>query len=146
MPNWCYNTITFSGKYKAFCKRMENHDYNIQGFEFIKNGRCIFSLEKIEDGVYSFESKWIPPIDELIQQAKKSKFSFEIDYEELGCQVYGRAYYDCRTDELKDYFLGDETFNMIEWDDDVLKINGVVCESEMEFLEIQLEKLINNKN
>ena len=145
MANWCYNTITFSGRYKAFAKRLEKHNYNKQGFEIVKGGRCIFSLEKIEDGMYSFESKWIPPLDELFQRAKKGRFSFEIDYEELGNEIYGRAYYNCETDTLQDYFLGDETFNMIEWDDDILKINGVVCESEMEFLEEQLEKLINNK-
>ena len=146
MANWCYNTITFSGRYKSFSKRLEKHDYNEQGFEIIKGGRCIFSLEKIENGMYSFESTWIAPVDELIVQAKKSKFSFEIDYEELGNQIYGRAYYDCKTDSFNDYFLGDETFNIIEWDDDILKINGVICESEMEFLETQLEKLINDKN
>jgi len=32
---------------------------------------------------------------------------------------------------------------MIEWDNNVLKINEVVYESEIEFLETQLKKLIN---
>ena len=148
MANWCYNTITFSGRYKAFAKRLEKHNYNKQGFEIVKGGRCIFSLEKIEDGMYSFESKWIPPLDELFQRAKKGRFSFEIDYEELGCDVYGKAIYNYPEDSYDDYYLTSEILNMREWDDDVLKINGIVVdeEYEMEWLERQLERLVNNKN
>lgn len=147
MANWCYNTITFSGNYKNFAKQLEKHNYDDCGFEFIKGGRCIFSLEKIEDGMYSFESKWIPPLDELVKKARRCKFSFEIDYEELECDIYGKAFYNHNENNLKDYYLSPEVLNMREWNDDVLKIDGVIVDEEYEmvWLERQLERLINSK-
>jgi len=145
MPNWCYNTITFSGRYKNFAKQLEKHNYENFGFEFVKGGRCIFSLNKIEDGMYSFESKWISPLEELCERAKKGRFSFEIDYEELGNQIYGRAYYNGANNEFTDYCLQDDVFDRIEWDDDICKIDGEIAENECEFLEEQLELLIKNR-
>ena len=146
MANWCYNTITFSGRYKSFAKRLEKHNYNEQGFEIVKGGRCIFSLEKIEDGMYSFESKWIPPLDELLIQAKKSRFSFEIDYEELAMNIYGKAIYDAETDSYQEWCLLDEVFDRIgSTDDGDYTIDGVVVDEIYTFLENEMEKLINNK-
>ena len=145
MANWCYNTITFSGNYKNFAKQLEKHNYNDCGFEFIKGGRCIFSLEKIEDGMYSFESKWAPPLEELAQRAAKGRFSFEIDYEELGCQIYGKAYFDLENG-LTEYDLPQEVWDRQEFNDDGdLYVNGFYIESEQEWLEDQLELLIKNR-
>lgn len=149
MANWCYNTITFSGNYKNFAKQLEKHNYNDCGFEFIKGGRCMFSLEKIEDGMYSFESKWIPPIEELVKRARKGGFSFQIDYEELSMGIYGRAYYSRLEDSLVEYDLPDETLNRRDYNDDgQFMLDGKICdqEYEIEWLEIQLERLVNNKN
>ena len=151
MPNWCYNTITLSGRCKNFCKQLEKHDYGIQGFEILpgKNKRCIFSLEKITENMYSFESKWIPPIEELVEKARKSKFSFEIDYEELSMGIYGKAIYNCKNDSLVEYDLPDEILNRRDFDDNGnFILDGKLCdqEYEMEWLENELEKLINNKN
>ena len=150
MANWCYNTITFSGRCKNFCKQLEKHDYDVQGFEIIEDGksRCIFSLEKIEDGMYSFESKWAPPLRELQERARKGRFSFEIDYEELGMGIYGRAYYNGAEDSYIEYNLPDETLNRRDYTDDgEFMLDGVLCsqEMEMEWLEDQLEILIKNK-
>ena len=146
MPNWCYNTITLTGNYKNFAKQIEKHDYDICGFEFIKGGRCLFSLEKIEDGMYSFESKWIPPLEELCKKAKRCKFSFEIDYEELSMGIYGKAIYSHQDDSFIDYYLPNEILNRRDYDDDGnFMLDGKVCdqEYEMEWLENELEKLIN---
>lgn len=147
MANWCYNTITFSGRYKNFAKQLEKHNYEALGFEIIKDGksRCIFQLEKIDDGMYSFESKWCPPLDELTERARKGRFSFEIDYEELANGIYGRAYFD-PSDGLHEYNLPQETLDRRSWDDngECLCIDGILCDSdhEMEWLENELELLI----
>lgn len=145
MPNWCYNTITLSGKYKNFAKQLEKHDYSRCGFEFVKDGRCIFSLEKIEEGMYSFESKWAPPIEELCIRAKRGGFSFELDFEELGCWVYGKAIFNKEDNSLIEYYLPEETMRRGEvTDDGVFLIDGKesnIC--EWEFYEYELEKFIN---
>ena len=148
MANWCYNTIKFSGNYKNFAKQLEKYDYNNCGFEFVKNGRCIFSLEKIQDGMYSFESKWVPPLEELIKKARRCKFSFEINYEELSMAIYGRAYYDYETNEFTDYYLDEDVLNRCNYDDnDNFTIDGILHDQEYEYewLKSELEKLINNK-
>ena len=147
MANWCYNTITFSGKCKNFIKQLKKHDYNNCGFEILpgKNMKCIFELYKVDETMFSFESKWGPPLDELCERARKGRFSFEIDYEELSNQIYGRAFYNAETNEFVDYYLRDDTFNLIDWDDDICRIDGKIVESEYEFLEEELEKMMNNK-
>jgi len=144
MANWCYNTLSLSGKYKNFAKQLEKHNYKIMGFEFIKNGRCIFELDKIEDGMYSFTSKWAPPLEELAERASKGKFSFELDYEECGCQIYGKAIFDIKSG-LITYDLPQEVWNKMDFNDDGdLHVDGIYIESEMEWLEEQLELVIKN--
>jgi len=145
MANWCYNNISFNGRCKAFVKRLKSHDYNDCGFEIIKNGssRCIFSLDEQDDNQFSFESKWAPPIEELVWQANKSKFSFSLDYEELAMGIYGRATYDCNTKELIDIYLPQEVFERIVSEDIGYMIDGILQEEEYTFLENELEKLIN---
>ena len=146
MANWCYNVICLSGKYKNFAKQLKKHDYKIQGFEIVRPGentRCIFELDEQGEDTFSFTSKWIPPIEELVERAKKGGFSFQLDFEELGCGIYGRAYY--KDGVLDEYYLDDSIFRRTDWDDDVFRVDGEEVESESEFLEEELEKLVKLK-
>lgn len=146
MPNWCCNNISFSGRCKNFIKQLKAHNYNDRGFEFIKGGRCIFYLQEIDDGVFQFESKWIPPNEELLQRAKKGRFSFENDFEELAMNIYGKAIYDAETNSYQEWYLPDEVFDKIDsTDDGEYTINGVVVDEIYTFLENEMEKLINSK-
>ena len=147
MANWCFNNISFSGRCKNFIKQLKKHDYNSCGFEIVKGGRCVFDLQEVDDGIFQFESKWIPPNEELLQRAKKGRFSFENDFEELAMNIYGKAIYDAETDSYQEWCLPDEVFDRIDYTDDGDQtIDGVVVDEIYTFLENEMEKLINNKN
>lgn len=144
MATWCYNTISFTGRYKNFAKQLEKHNYNGRGFPFIEGGRCIFSLEKTTDGVYSFESYRTPLIEEFVESAKKDGFSFEIDYKQPDDCIYGKAKFD-KINGLVRYDLSKETFNRLAYINERAFVDYLPIESGMEWLGEQLEILIKNK-
>jgi hypothetical protein len=146
MANYCSNTLMLSGRYKAFAKRIENHNYNDCGY--LIGEMALFDLYKSDEGIYMFESKWTPPIDDLVAKAKKSGFSFTLEYYEPGCQIYGKAEYS-KESGLSVYDLPESVFDRVSWDDECneMKIDGSLehaCGYEEEFYEDELNKMINN--
>lgn len=146
MADWCLNNISFSGRCKNFIKQLKAHNYDYRGFEFIKGGRCIFDLQEIDDGIFQFESRWTPPNKELLERAKRGRFSFENDFEELAMNIYGKAIYDAEADSYQEWYLPKTVFDRINYiDNGECTIDGIVVDEIYTFLENEMEKLINNK-
>ena len=146
MANICSNVIELSGNYKAFIKQLRKHNW-VDGFELVGpegSSGYIFDFHEITDTIFGFESKWAPPIDELALRAKKGRFSFILEYEELGMGIFGKAFFD-KENGLRIYDLPQETLDRRDWNEDgKLYIDGVEFESDLEWLEEELELFIKN--
>ena len=149
MPNWVYNELQLTnGSYKNFSKQLQAHNYMKSGFKIVKNdtSRCVFDLLKICDDFYSFYSKNAPPIDEMLERAKKGRFSFELHYEEPGNNIFGTVIYNHYDKSVITYDLDEDVFSRLTYNEsgDAF-VDGLPIQSDTEWLEEQLEILINNK-
>lgn len=145
MASWCSNYLVLSGRCGNFVKQLKKHDYKAEGFT-LEQGEYMFDVDIYEDKrTIGFESKWSPPLEGLLNRARKGRFSFEIQYEERGMAIYGMAFYNAENDHYEEYDLPQDTLDKIEWSDEgELTIDGEVCESEYDWLEEQMNKFIES--
>lgn len=158
MPNWCTNNLNIQGSEKELQeikdlflelkKKQEETDHGqLPDWIDDSNGGWFFYIEVGEELPGSgnihiwYETKWAPNIEIIQQIADRYKVDFTCDYEESGCNVYGRAIY--KDGKLKEYDLTDE-FDEFEYDDDndVYKFRDKEYDSDWEILEILLEEKI----
>lgn len=60
--------------------------------DFLEGNECRYMFDINVDGdSINFWSKWSPSIETVRQIAVKYKVNFSLDYEELGCLIYGNA-------------------------------------------------------
>lgn len=64
-----------------------------------------------------FWTKWNPPIDELVEIGDRYKISWDLQYEELGCGVFGKTRYDHQLNTMQDIYLSDEDLDLVIEDD-----------------------------
>jgi hypothetical protein len=144
MANWCSNHLIATGG-------------NVNGLHDMMESARLHTLEKHEgwtrhgdnwlfdfhrDGdQWNFETKWSPPIDEVIGIARELGVSVTMDYVELGMNVYGRIMYDHMTDVVRDIYLDDSDFNRVEYDEDndIYTFEGKQYDSEYDALELMLD-------
>jgi hypothetical protein len=156
MPNWCSNTLTFEGKIeniKAFLlnvyttlKEQKNPEvfklhsnnemyffdmscYNIELQEL--NSNTINAFENT-DIVLQYNTRWSPNVSDTIEMARIFKLNMEHEYEELGCGIYGKTFYDCNTNESGSANLSDEELSSCTDEDGYTNWD-------------KLENIINNK-
>ena len=103
MANLCSNYIVFEGKQKAireihalfqYMKEREDETGHGQLPEFLnEDNGYFFDIYWNEDDVdtYQYTTRWAPNIEVLQQIAQRYGLGFTLDYEEMGCLVYGRA-------------------------------------------------------
>ena len=144
MPNWCSNVLALEGNFNNFDKQIKSCIKNGKDMAICKNGMVMFDLYRSEYGIYQFESRWSPPIEDLLKSAKKSGFSLELEYSEPGCLLFGKFNYCHLNGTITEWIVPDDKFSNIEYNDD-----GTVTDSdgqtmhEYEFIENNYELLIN---
>ncbi|WP_018675965.1 hypothetical protein [Riemerella columbina] len=155
MANWCNNILTFEGteeqiqEVDAIFQKMidkEQQEECGQLPNFIKDGNTyFFSIDQQSEGVYSYDTKWKPNLNEVRQIAKKVGITdFVHEYEELGCLIYGKAV--CTNNVIIEYDLENEDFEKYEFNEDecTYTFASEVYQSEWEILDILLDDRINN--
>ena len=154
MANLCSNYIVFEGKQKAireihalfqYMKEREDETGHGQLPEFLnEDNGYFFDIYWNEDDVdtYQYTTRWAPNIEVVQQIAERYGLSFTLDYEEMGCLVYGRAIFSDGV--LKDIYLENEDFDTYLWneDEDTYYFEGETYFSEWEILDILLERKI----
>ncbi|WP_312299138.1 hypothetical protein [Chryseobacterium sp.] len=157
MANWCSNTVTFTGKQEnlnniigLFQTMIENENKERSGqlpcFSNNKEG-CFFETYQIEDEcTFQYETKWCPNIEILYEIAEYYKVGFILHYEELGSALFGRAVYDNQT--LNNVCLEQSDFEMLcfNCETDCFEFEGKSYYSELDILEILLERKIKLSN
>jgi len=116
--------------------------------EFVSedNGGYFFEIFQYDDvtGIYQYETKWSPNIEEVQAIAEHYNVNFTLDYEELGNGVYGRATFSDKV--LTDIYLEGEDFEKFEFDEetDTYHFEGTEYNSEWDILETLLERKMEN--
>lgn len=170
MPNWCYNSVTFSGPQKKLeelsnlIKVLENKE-NLENRgvipDFIENDPELMSKDDMlymfdiyysEDffDFISFSSKWTPTLFTIYEIGKKIGVSFKHYYDESSNMIYGVASYNHETEEYYNICLNDSDFDEIgEHDDEEggfswYTFEGKDYEVKEDILEILLERKVQN--
>lgn len=105
MPNWCSNNVTFTGLEENLNKFQRLLEKTIEIQNLHGNGEMLVGLEGVlegymfwintsDTGVISFESRWAPIPQDMVRIAQMFDLEFEYEYEESGCDLYGRYTYE----------------------------------------------------
>lgn len=152
MPNWCNNTVIFSGDKENLdkltsalnaAKKLEDETREAQiihGLGEVVEG-YFFDIyyERLENEIYfQYETRWSPNIDDVAQLCKEFEVCAHHEYTEPGCQIYGTTTYN-ESGEYTDEQVKQEFLDLIEYDDesDRYIYEGEIWESEMELIEIE---------
>ena len=148
MANWCANQLYFTGNEVAvkeakelFIQMMNKETETNEGQkpDFIKEveeGYFFDTLAFTDDDQISFSTRWSPNIKDVVKIAENWQgLDFELNYQEPGSQIYGKAIYKDGT--LFVYNLSDSLYEEIIYDDEnnIYNLRGVENECEEEFLE-----------
>ena len=154
MANWCRNKITFKGNQDnlnqvadLFQTMIENESKDrigqIPDFIDIEQG---YFFEIYNDGTdkYSFcyDTRWSPNIEVLWTIANHFKVDFVLRYEESGCMLLGKTFYESGI--LKDYCLNQSDFQTCSYnaDEDTYEFEGNVYKYRENIMEILLDRKI----
>lgn len=159
MPNWCSNSVTFYGenaeKVNALFRELQTKqeaDIDRKGVkpDFVDekptHNPYMFEIYENYHGKtwWSYDTKWIPNTDDLVDIANKFNCNFEQYYEESGSNIYGKTTYD--NGNFDEVSLDDDDFNMIEHNekDDLFIYKGESYESIFEIYELILNNKLNS--
>jgi hypothetical protein len=156
MANICNNTLLFSGKPKNLKAVREIFEPmlidNENGYgaipSFIANvfDGYMFDIYLDKTDYISYWTKWCPNEDIIKRIADKYEVDFILDYEELGCGLFGRFHYNHKTKQLIDYCLTDDEMSVVDTNDNGDYIyNGeeIECPEDI-YTEILNQKIKNN--
>lgn len=152
MPNWCSNTATFVGTDVDKLKKLidDGIKVNDTGYGWLPdflvkdgNERYLFEICIEDYGQRSlsirFDSKWAPPLSELMNIASHFKLTMYAEYEELGMLIYGKADYNGK--KLRTAELTDEDFDKVtEREDGTYMYEGASYESDYDIYSYMLSK------
>jgi len=153
MANYCFNTITFTGDDLSLIRgvieqiKVEEE----KGLGWIPEGfsgdyhHYLFDVCAEDYGteiVFTCQTKWAPPIEELVFLCKDANIDIELQYEESGNLLYGVYYYSHKTKETTNVCLEDEDFVRVVYDDETntCTFDGKEFESECEAYEQMLQE------
>lgn len=160
MANWCDNRVAFHGNAKAMEqvnelfkqmaeKQREKHCGQLPDFITDDTG-YFFDIDCWEahifyyqTRIFYYQTKWTPNIQIVKEIAVRYGLDFILDYEELGCEIYGRA--TCKDGVMTDVFLEQEDFEKYSYDEqeDTYHFEGKVYESEYDILDTLMERKLN---
>lgn len=153
MPNWCYNSVIFSGDKENLNALAEAIKDAVQKEMSEKKAQKIHSLDEVVDGYFFdiyhevhsdkikmlYESKWSPNIDDVAELCKEYKVSAEHEYKECAEQLYGNVYYD-ESGEYTEDAIPQEFLDLISYDADesgMYVYDGQYWESEDDLIEAE---------
>lgn len=164
MPNWCSNSVTFSGRNVSLAKKMfddlvDKYDAgdgsgvkpdmipdrqdgpNPYMFEFRQNGDGT-----LDDVSYIYDTKWSPNIDDVQTIAKTLDCDFKMYYEEIGVGIYGYA--QMVNGLFQEIDLDDTDTDQVEYDEDLdsYTFRDLEYESQYDCYEILLEEKLKANN
>lgn len=148
MPNWCSNFILTSNQdvKDVFQKLIKKQEKSGQGetLDWFEDDRYLFDIEIYGDSIM-FQTKWSPALKTGEALAKTLKTEIELDYDEPGMCIYGKAIFNPKG-QIKDYYLSDLDFDKYEHDEekDVYIFEGQEYESDEDIKEILLKRRIND--
>ena len=105
MPNWCWNTIEFTGEQKNIDNLSKLIDKTVEMQEETGMGQLLFGLEGSIDGymfditnvdsdkgwiMFSFQSRWAPIPNDMVRIAELFDLQFTYEYEESGMALHGK--------------------------------------------------------
>lgn len=152
MANWCSNQIIFSGPNidkvdKLFDELIKEQCESGLGVRpkwkscEKYNARYMFSIDKTDNGCYTFETKWSPALDTVMLIGRKFNVSFDIHWDEPGNALYGKATF---SPNFKDVLtVRDASSVNFRYDDDLEAYiyNGKEYESEYDFIDDLIESM-----
>lgn len=157
MANWAQNQIYFTGEeskvkevtalFIAMQKECERTNEGQKPFfipEIVQD--WFFNIQAYEgDDQISFETKWSSNVEDCVLVAKHYGLSFTLNYQECGCNLYGKAIYTAGNDEAKIYDLSNEYFDLYEFNEeaDCYVFEGENYECEDDILETLFEREFN---
>jgi hypothetical protein len=158
MANWCNNKVTFNGNQESlekvsnlFQTMIENESKGNIGQmpEFIEREYGYFFeiyQDETDECTFEYETRWSPNIEILWTIANHYNVQFVLDYEELGCMVFGKTIYE--NEILTDYFLNQCDFQDFIYNEetDCCEFEGKTYEYKDDIMKILLERKINNTN
>lgn len=133
MPNWCFNTIYFSGDTTKLKTAIADA---IKRQRESGNGESILVPEKIHDGYFfdiyfedtdilQYSSRWSPNCQDVAELCKVFNVSAHHEWEEGGNLVFGRANYssDGKYDEhnIPSKWL-DDNVKWSNYDDEIIDV------------------------
>jgi len=154
MANWCTNTVTFSGpdenKVRQVFKRLEKKCNNTnlgQTLKWFKDDRYLFDINT--DDTISFETKWGPAEQTILEIFNRYDVNGEYYYEEPGMSIYGAIF---KIDnEVYSVNLDDEDLDPLDYNDelDCYTVSGIPIESDSDYLfgaiDNKMQRLISNR-
>jgi hypothetical protein len=155
MANICSNWLTILSEDKKelvcnlFKEMVEKHTDPNTYYQFEEDDKKGMDNINADNDSISYETPWATNEDDIIKLAKKHKFNFKLEYEELGCNYFGFVVYDYEKDELTEYHLDEKLMKLVKTDkhgeyylvDKDNKIRGEVkFDSLSEYYEFLLEE------
>ncbi|OPC66500.1 hypothetical protein BAY13_17365 [Elizabethkingia bruuniana] len=153
MANWCNNVIWFEAdettmqKIKEMFLQMAQKESETncgQLPEFIKDDKdWFFAIRWEAEDVLYYDTRWSPNTEIVQKIANHYNVGFILDYEELGCLVYGKATY--ADGILTNTYLEQADFDTYQLDEetDSYHFEGETYNSEWEILETLLDRKIS---
>lgn len=154
MPNWCFNTVTFSGDKEnlnalniALTNAEKTEQEEKQGQKIHRLGEVVegyffdIYFERYDDHItLQYETKWSPNQEDLALLCKEYKVSAEHEYSEPGMQIYGTATYNA-SGEYTDEQIEQEFLDLIEYDDEsgMYLYEGEYWECEDDLIEAEYQ-------
>lgn len=152
MANLCSNYVVFKGNQKAIKDIHTLFHYMKEQEEATGRGQLPAFLSE-EDGYffdlywnehdmdnYQYTTRWAPNTEVVQKIAIRYGVGFTLEYEEMGCLVYGRAKFNGGI--LTDICLENEDFDAYIWneEEDTYLFEGETFYSQWEILDILLER------
>lgn len=150
MANWCYNFLQFEGNSEAVNNLMalfmelesrEKATTHGQLPDFIaEKAGFMSSINCYEDNV-SYETRWWPNVEVIVQITEKFKLGFTLSYNELDNLIFGEYVY--KNSVLTDFCLDSADFDLYDINpenEDTWLFEGEVYLSDFEILDILLER------
>jgi hypothetical protein len=156
MANWAQNWVEFSGEetnlqnlkscFKAMeLKEKQTNEGQIPEFMAKPKQDWFFNIYVDETDTISYDTKWSPNIDDLIEIANHFDLNFIATYQETSNNIFGKAIFTAGNSEAKIYDLDNTDFDLFSTNEDfeIYIFEGFEYESQDEILENIFERKFN---
>lgn len=155
MPNWCFNSVRFSGEpenVKGVSKEFltlvlkEKETGKGQLPDFINDGKLYFFEISVKSAVVNFVTRWIPPVEIMVEIAEHYAVDFEFDFDEIANGIYGKVFF--RNGKATVFNLSPADFAAYDYDEEKRKyrFEGKYYANNEAIFKIMLKRKMTNVN